>query len=277
MLERRNRSRGSERKYDKNLSKQSHATNYQILFGSDIRTNADKEIDRNERNRFINSLWGYRMKFWGRRRYHNQRNIYSSANYQNRETSWKKICFIFVFVSILIFPNIITSRTSKRPKQSEQEIPIILLGLLHNNQKSTFPLRLPAKSAHSTDYGGLKLTFLQDGQSRSIRPDPDALLGHIYTKNDIGRKDHVDPYYAYDDDFVRAQPFRKQNLECRRTSWHKMHNPNCNLMHETLIEKEPGTNKKLGYVKRAALMIVYNFLCVDILNGTKKHFIHAFN
>ena len=260
MLERRNRSKGSHQTSNKNSSKSLHATNCQISYGNDIRTNFDKQINRNERNRFINSLRGYRLEFWGRRRYHKQRNIYSSANYEDRETSWKKICFILVFVSILIFTNIITSRTSNRPKQSKQEIPIILLGLLRNGQKSKFPLSLPAKSAQSPDYGGLKLTFLQDGQSRKIRPDPDALLGHIYTENDYGKKDRVDPYYAYDDDFVRAEPFRDQNLECRRTSWHKMHNPNCNLIHETLIEKEPGTNKKLGYVKRTALVIIYDFV-----------------
>ena len=76
---------------------------------------------------------------------------------------------------------------------------------------------------------------------RQIKLDPEAMNGHVHVRDGSG----MIPYYAFDDDEVRAKPFHKWYKKhsgnygrteeighCRRTSWHRMTHPTCNMFHE---------------------------------------------
>jgi len=63
--------------------------------------------------------------------------------------------------------------------------------------------------------------------------------GHIFD-NWFDGDDWIDPYYAFDDDFVR-------NHDCRRVSWYRLNNPNCNTFHETPMFQVPIVNH--GYYR----------------------------
>lgn len=95
------------------------------------------------------------------------------------------------------------------------------------------------------NYGGLHINFLAHGEKRRIRKNLHAISGHVHKHGDLGNDDlFADEYFAFDDDYVRADQFRPQEMECQRVSWHKLYNPNCNDIHDIrLIE---GKNRFLA-------------------------------
>jgi len=88
------------------------------------------------------------------------------------------------------------------------------------------------------NYGGLHINFLAHGEKRRIRKNLHAISGHVHRHGDLGNDDlFADEYFAFDDDDVRAEQFRPQEMECQRVSWHKLYNPSCNDIHDIrLIE-----------------------------------------
>ena len=98
------------------------------------------------------------------------------------------------------------------------------------------------------DYGDLKLTFVEnEGDThlehttttttttftRQLKTESDQRHGHVWTKDEYEPDaKYFDTYYAFDDDDVRNTQFREVHTKCRRTSFHKLYFPNCNLFHE---------------------------------------------
>lgn len=99
------------------------------------------------------------------------------------------------------------------------------------------------------DYGDLKLTFVENNPilnqsdksitdaatsfTRSIQPDPEEHHGHVWTQEEYEPDaKYFDTYYAFDDDYVRNTQFLERHQHCRRTAFHRMYFPNCNLFHE---------------------------------------------
>lgn len=100
------------------------------------------------------------------------------------------------------------------------------------------------------DYGDLKLTFVEHNRithhddrdilndtppsfTRYIQPDPERHHGHIWTEEEYeSDAKYFDTYYAFDDDYVRNTQFLERHQHCRRTAFHKLYYPNCNLFHE---------------------------------------------
>jgi len=128
------------------------------------------------------------------------------------------------------------------------EIPI-KISMFKNTHSLFMSPKSPKIFPKNRHYGGIRMSFLPDGTYRKILPhtNPDALLGHIYHKGDFGREnrddDSVSSYYAFDDDYVRGKPFRlNKEMECRRTSWHRLYHPSCNVFHEIVID-----SRKIGY------------------------------
>lgn len=116
---------------------------------------------------------------------------------------------------------------------------------LSASAKGVSPYLVPestSASLHQPDHGGLNITFMTDG-SRKIRSNSERLSGEVYSYKRKGTPGGFDPYYAFDDDNVRASIFKKGN-QCRRTSWHKLYYPTCNSAHETRIMA--GDNAFLG-------------------------------
>ena len=97
------------------------------------------------------------------------------------------------------------------------------------------------------DYGNLQINFLEEGMERTIQPDPQALHGHVYTTDEY-ETDYTsfDEYYAFDDDFIRNEPWKKSKKKCRRNAWHKNYFPNCNSFHEIEIINIKGKDRFLG-------------------------------
>eukprot|EP00553_Chaetoceros_curvisetus_P003144 CAMPEP_0204615674 /NCGR_PEP_ID=MMETSP0717-20131115/3110_1 /ASSEMBLY_ACC=CAM_ASM_000666 /TAXON_ID=230516 /ORGANISM="Chaetoceros curvisetus" /LENGTH=409 /DNA_ID=CAMNT_0051628673 /DNA_START=269 /DNA_END=1495 /DNA_ORIENTATION=- len=122
---------------------------------------------------------------------------------------------------------------------------MIMLGKF-GREESTFS-KMPTSDLRSpnVEYGDLNLNFMPPGGifERQIRPDPAALEGHVWTKEDFEKK-YFDKYYAFDDDFVRSEPYKETKKQCRRVSWHRNYEPNCNTFHEIEIMK--GDNRKIG-------------------------------
>jgi hypothetical protein len=104
------------------------------------------------------------------------------------------------------------------------------------------------------DYGDLKLTFVENNPimnpsdkstttdnaaaaatsfTRYIQPDPVEHHGHVWTKEEYEPDaKYFDTYYAFDDDYVRNTQFLERHQHCRRTAFHRLYFPNCNLFHE---------------------------------------------
>ena len=113
--------------------------------------------------------------------------------------------------------------------------------LLHGHpgkRVSTYSTSETESMEDRPDLGDLNIAFTMNGR-RKIKENS-RLSGEVYPKNE---NDDFDPYYAFDDDIVRATPFGSGN-HCRRTSWHKSYFPTCNSAHETRIME--GNNKFLG-------------------------------
>uniref|UniRef100_A0A7S3PTU5 Protein kinase domain-containing protein n=1 Tax=Chaetoceros debilis TaxID=122233 RepID=A0A7S3PTU5_9STRA len=98
--------------------------------------------------------------------------------------------------------------------------------------------------SYNADYGDLQISFLQPGEERKIRHDPEEMPmdGHVYTEEDFDAHDGWEEYYAFDDEYVRNIPFEEgrqteaQN-KCRYNEWHRLYYPNCNTFHEIEIIK----------------------------------------
>ena len=73
------------------------------------------------------------------------------------------------------------------------------------------------------------MDLLLEGQSREIRPeDPGDSEG-----GDEDLAPELDAYYAFDDDAVRASLWAETDTEnCRRSAWHRLLFPSCNMFHE---------------------------------------------
>jgi hypothetical protein len=91
------------------------------------------------------------------------------------------------------------------------------------------------------DYGDLSLTILDDiiEQSfvRKIKSEPEMFHGHVWASDEYESNQFDDAYYALDDDHVRSTSFTDINLKCRRTAFHRMYHPNCNLFHELFLKE----------------------------------------
>ena len=90
------------------------------------------------------------------------------------------------------------------------------------------------------DYGDLLLTFIDDTDqtfTRQIKPDPDLFHGHVWSADEYESHQFDDAYYALDDDHVRSTSFTDINLKCRRTAFHRMYHPNCNMFHEFVLKE----------------------------------------
>lgn len=127
------------------------------------------------------------------------------------------------------------------------------LGEVSSFQESPKP-KIASPNKH---YGGIKLNFLAEMVSdegntsweRKVNVNQDELMGgHVYRESDFeeGWK-YFDNYYAFDDDFVRNSVLKDEENHCRRVSWHRLYNPNCNIIHETeVVPLEPSLNRLLG-------------------------------
>jgi len=73
------------------------------------------------------------------------------------------------------------------------------------------------------DYGGLLIDPVEKWNAGHIIEDSSHLTSHVWDSKD--GVDDIDYYYAFDDDYVR-------HPSCRRVSWHRLNNPNCNIIHE---------------------------------------------
>merc|ERR1740139_386379 len=85
-------------------------------------------------------------------------------------------------------------------------------------------------------------SFVDTFEDPVILDGPDDYSWHEFT--DTKKVHGFDKYYAFDDDFVRNDPWQKEGKRCRRTSWHKLYHPNCNQFHETEVMSR--FNKYLG-------------------------------
>ncbi len=145
-----------------------------------------------------------------------------------------------------ITPQTLRSLTRNRPTPNAN---LSLKIQRFNNLNVTFyKAPIPTIQSPNTNYGGIQLNFLAESWERKIHYDHDeAMSGHVYNVSDFeGGWKHFDNYYAFDDDFVRSKPFGKNN-NCRRVSWHRLYNPNCNTMHETeAVSLGRSSNKLLG-------------------------------
>jgi len=105
----------------------------------------------------------------------------------------------------------------------------------------SFLYKTPNKSEKyiDQDYGGLNINFPNNTWGRNIIEDGDDEEGRVYDRH-FDEDDWMDPYYAFDDDFVR-------NPECRRVSWYRFHHPNCNIFHEIPMSQIPIVNH--GYYR----------------------------
>lgn len=148
--------------------------------------------------------------------------------------------------------------TRKRP-DSNDNIPLKIrcferkstLGKVSPFQKSPEP-KIVSPNPH---FGGLNLNFLgevsneaENSWARKIHFDQEeAMSGHVYKEEDFEKHwRYYDKYYAFDDDIVRNQKFHDRKNFCRRVSWHRLYNPNCNTIHETqLIPLEESSNRFL--------------------------------
>lgn len=124
----------------------------------------------------------------------------------------------------------------------------------------------PVLRSPNPNYGGLRLNFLGEVYSpssaitndtipttwtRQVHIDEkEAMGGHVYNRRDFEKGwRNFDKYYAFDDDVVRNEAFHDKDNFCRRVSWHRLYNPNCNTIHENeVIPLRKGHNGFLGYV-----------------------------
>jgi len=97
------------------------------------------------------------------------------------------------------------------------------------------------------DKGGLQMRRLNEGESRSILVDPNESQGNVHIPVlDYKSVDDVDVYYNYyavDDDQIKNTYYEysedEEERRCRRTSWHRMHHPTCNIIHEGAFVLNP--------------------------------------
>ena len=144
----------------------------------------------------------------------------------------------------------------KRP-ESTVRLPLKVLSIEHMKRlgrASQFHKSPGGKiNSPNTHYGEVKLNFLAEmsqetSWSRKIHYDKEeSLSGHVYKKSDFEKHwDRYDNYYAVDDDAVRNEVFSDfESNHCRRVSWHRLYNPNCNLIHESEIVSLGGASNKL--------------------------------
>ncbi len=95
------------------------------------------------------------------------------------------------------------------------------------------------------DYGGLFVAPFEVN-ARLISPfDEQTIMDGtiaIKQRNRPNRDDDMRDYFAFDDDVVRDRYFaspeetRSHTRHCRRTNWHRLVFPTCNLMHELAVE-----------------------------------------
>ncbi len=103
------------------------------------------------------------------------------------------------------------------------------------------------ENARWIDYGGLEIMILlEEGVARSIYHDFEMDQGmplpatKASQHGDSNNDDNMDAYYAFDDDVKRRSPYYLSSPDdalahekrCRRTNWHRLVFPTCNLMHE---------------------------------------------
>ncbi len=122
----------------------------------------------------------------------------------------------------------------------------ILVKLFPEKSKLLIPSKTFQTASPLKDYGGLVIWILQDeGVPRSIFRDFELDEGEttILQRNREKRDDDVEDYYAYDDDVVRNQYFSNPKQvtlnpqgQCRRTNWHSLVFPTCNVIHELAME-----------------------------------------
>jgi len=81
------------------------------------------------------------------------------------------------------------------------------------------------------DFGGLVFELLEDGEQRHIKESVEETEGHVFTLTDYSDDYAIDvpeymlQYFATDDD-------SRQHPRCRKISWHKTLQPNCNNIHQ---------------------------------------------
>lgn len=152
-------------------------------------------------------------------------------------------------------------RRLDRPSSTSPYLPV-LISMRSRNETSSFsssprsataPLppsevaEYPISSSKHRDYNGLLIHYLPNNNAtRTIQqPDPsfNETEGHVYGPDDYDKKSvkNFDTYYAFDDDYVR-NPIAGSH--CRRVSWHRLHFPTCNIIHEYRMMK--GKNRFLG-------------------------------
>ena len=78
----------------------------------------------------------------------------------------------------------------------------------------------------SRDYNNLTISIANFTIGRIMKQNNDDNNdgGHVYNFT-IDGDDYIEPYYAFDDDYIR-------HPTCARVSWHRLNYPNCNIFHE---------------------------------------------
>jgi len=153
-----------------------------------------------------------------------KRKIYDDKNYVTLILSFGLLLTFIISIKIHVFIdskynfNVHMVSASNEHNYNQLEPRIIF-------EKSTrFRVRAPMTVKNSTlDYGGLLIDPVVNWSLGRIIQDFSHLTGHIWDSKD--GDDYVSSHYAFDDDYNRHH-------SCRRVSWHRLNNPNCNIIHE---------------------------------------------
>mmetsp|Transcript_31945 Transcript_31945/g.70203 ORF Transcript_31945/g.70203 Transcript_31945/m.70203 type:complete len:592 (+) Transcript_31945:254-2029(+) len=117
--------------------------------------------------------------------------------------------------------------TAKRRSVDEEPIPILIKSINSPGNEHGRPIKQPFEAPHDEDYGGLIFELLEEGGERTILEDSSD-SSRRESDDDSSQSDSMDSYYAFDDDHIRHE-------QCRRVSWHRLHHPNCNVIHEAFM------------------------------------------
>ena len=120
--------------------------------------------------------------------------------------------------------------------------PILIAVHVDTIRNRSFPSRRPSRLLYEED----NLEVEEYPWERQISHEEIHSYGYS-AKNE-------DPYYAFDDDKIRGQGF--ETSSCRRTAFHRMYNPVCNVMHEFDLTNENSSFAGRGYYRAA---FKYNF------------------